>query len=280
MSKIQIHIVNIISVIVFSFIAAQVVNQTIKIFIKPPDFKNYVHTRYNPVTTPVKSFSEYQSMLDSNFFKIAMADGSGNSVVSSEINELVVLGTISGPATIARALIKRQSEPSAQIYKIGMDIYGFTLVKIDNAKVYLKKDGKIEIIDMFAKEKSQEVLSSHQTMQQGTTSANRVVKSISKAEIQQKVLNNLDNALNGVRAGPYRVGGKIEGFKLFSVAPFNILHSMGARSGDIVKRINGQPIDSTEKLMKMWETLKTDTRFVIELERSGKMITYDLNVSE
>ncbi len=278
MTRLQIHVINIITVILFSFITAQVINQVVKFFIKPADFKNYVHTRYKPVSTSLKSFNEYQSMLDSNFFKVATVDSSGGTAISSEINELVVLGTISGPAGIARALIKKQSESSAQIYKIGMDVYGFKLIKIDNAKVYLKKDGKVEIIDMFAKEKSPSSNSAPQISQQ--SSPNKIVKSISKSEIQQKVLNNLDNALNGVRAGPYRVGGKIEGFKLFSVAPFNILYSMGARSGDIVKRINGQPIDSTEKLMKMWESLKTDTRFVIELERSGQMITYDLNVSD
>jgi len=278
MTRIQIQAINTISVIIFSFITAQVINQGVKFFIKPADFKNYVHTRYKPSTPSLKSFNEYQSMLDSNFFKVATVDSSGAAAMSSEINELVVLGTISGPSNIARALIKKQSESSAQIYKIGMDVYGFKLIKIDNAKVYLKKDNKVEIIDMFAKEKTPSSSSGPQLSQQ--SSPNKIVKSISKSEIQQKVLNNLDNALNGVRAGPYRVGGKIEGFKLFSVAPFNILYSMGARSGDIVKRINGQPIDSTEKLMKMWETLKTDTRFVIELERSGQMITYDLNVSD
>ncbi|MCX8122974.1 MAG: hypothetical protein N3F66_02270 [Spirochaetes bacterium] len=278
MTKLQIHIINVISVLVFSFITAQLINQSIKFFIKPADYKSYVHPRYKPVSTSLKSFSEYQSMLDSNFFKVATVDNTGAAALSSEINELVVLGTISGPSSIARALIKKQTESSAKIYKVGMDVYGFTLIKIDNAKVYLKKDGKVEIIDMFAKEKSSTSNMAQQVTQQ--SSPNRIVKSISKSEIQQKVLNNLDNALNGVRAGPYRVGGKIEGFKLFSVAPFNILYSMGARSGDIVKRINGQTIDSTEKLMKMWETLKTDSRFVIELERSGQMITYDLNVSD
>ncbi len=278
MTRIQIHIINTIAVILFSFITAQLINQAIKFFIKPSDYKSYVQTRYKPVSSSLKSFSEYQLMLDSNFFKVATVDNTGAVATSSEINELVVLGTISGPPAIARALIKKQSESSAQIYKIGMDVYGFKLIKIDNAKVYLKKDGNVEVIDMFAKEKTSHPSSVQQTMQQSTP--NRIVKSISKSEIQQKVLNNLDNALNGVRAGPYRVGGKIEGFKLFSVAPFNILYSMGARSGDIVKRINGQQIDSTEKLMKMWETLKTDSRFVIELERSGQMITFDLNVSD
>ena len=278
MTRIQIHVINAITVILFSFITAQVINQCVKFFIKPADFKNYIHTRYKPTYTPLKSFNEYQSMLDSNFFKVASVDSSGAAAISSEINELIVLGTISGPPSIARALIKKQSESYAQIYKIGMDVYGFKLIKIDNAKVYLKKGDKVEIIDMFAKEKSPGTIPAQQSMQQ--SSPNRIVKSISKAEVQQKVFNNLDNALNGVRAGPYRVGGKIEGFKLFSVAPFNILYSMGARSGDIVKRINGQPIDSTEKLMKMWETLKSDSRFVIELERSGQMITYDLNISD
>lgn len=278
MTKIQIHVINTIAVMLFSFITAQVINQGVKLFIKPADFKNYTHARYNPTSKSLKSFNEYQSMLDSNFFKIATVNSAGVAALSSEINELVVLGTISGPPSIARALIKKQSESSAKIYKIGMDVYGFKLIKIDNAKVYLKQGDKVEIIDMFAKEKSSSTIPAQQSIQQ--SSPNRIVKSISKAEVQQKVFNNLDNALNGVRAGPYRVGGKIEGFKLFSVAPFNILYSMGARSGDIVKRINGQPIDSTEKLMKMWETLKTDSRFVIELERSGQMITYDLNISD
>lgn len=276
MTKTQIHLINIIVVIVFSFITAQVINQSIKFFIKPVDAINHRRNHYQSNTLSIKSFSEYQKMLDSNFFKIASVDSSGASV-SSEINELTVLGTISGPPGIARALIKKQSENSAQIYKIGMDVYGFKLIKIDNAKVFLKKDDKVEIIDMFAKDRQQNSTASQQPTVQSTP--NRITKSISKSEIQQKVFNNLDNALNGVRAGPYRIDGKIEGFKLFSVAPFNILYSMGARSGDIVKKINGQPIDSTEKLMKMWEVLKTDSRFVIELERSGQTITYDLNVT-
>ena len=38
---------------------------------------------------------------------------------------------------------------------------------------------------------------------------------------------------------------------------------MGARSGDIVKRVNGHVIDSTPKLMKLWESLKNEPKITM-----------------
>ena len=90
----------------------------------------------------------------------------------------------------------------------------------------------------------------------------------------------MDNALRGLRAGPYRVNGEVEGYRLITVRPYNILYKMGARNGDIVKRINGKKIDSTEKLYKMWDAFKSESRITTDIERGGKIITFEYNISE
>ena len=106
----------------------------------------------------------------------------------------------------------------------------------------------------------------------------RYNKTLSRAEIKQKVFNNMDNALRGLRAGPYRVNGQVQGYRLIRVRPYNILYKFGARSGDIVKRVNGRAINSTKKLYSMWEALKTESRITVDIERGGRIVTFDFNI--
>ena len=105
-------------------------------------------------------------------------------------------------------------------------------------------------------------------------------KNLSRSDLQQKIKNNMDTMIQGLRAGPYLVNGKIDGYKLFLVNPDNYLYQIGARSGDIIKRINGHPIDSTEKLYKIWSTLPQESRINIDLERDGKTVSFDYTFTE
>ena len=59
-----------------------------------------------------------------------------------------------------------------------------------------------------------------------------------------------------------------------------MLYQLGARNGDVVRRVNGHPIDSTEKLYQMWKSIQGDSRITIDLERGGKLVNYDFTVSE
>jgi general secretion pathway protein C len=103
---------------------------------------------------------------------------------------------------------------------------------------------------------------------------------MSRAELQQKLMNDMDNMLRGMRAGPHRVDGKVEGFKLFQLAPTNMLYRLGARTGDVIKRINGHPIDSTEKLYRMWQTFPKESRVQVDIERGSQNITFDITISD
>ncbi len=283
MQNVKYHLLNTIAVFTFSYLTAITINQFLK-FSFSPSYNNTI-TKTHVFNSPQRSknFDEYTAILESGFFKVADDLHSRNndkSMLSSpeNITDLILLGTITGPSSIARALIKKKSEREPKIFKMWSNVYGYRLVRISNTKAYLKSGSDIKLLDMFAPvERSSE---SRSLARRTSPSSQLVKKSISRAEIQQKVLNNVDNALKGIRAGPYREDGVIKGFKLFRIKPYNILYKFGARPGDVIKRINGHSVDSTQKLVKVWESVKGDSRLTVDIERGGKLVTFDLTISE
>jgi len=282
MQNIKYHLANTVAIVCFSYITAITVNQFVKYTTSPVGTLNTSTGFASSMQRTVHSFGDYQEILDSGFFELAdiQAGDSDTLLQPGELRDLILMGTISGPWQIARALIKNRSEKDPRIYKLGNTIAGYKLVRINNAKVYLKKGDSVEILDLYDKGQAGSTDTASPTINRGAATSSLVKKSLSRAEIQQKVLNNIDNALKGIRAGPFRVKGKIEGYKLFKVQPYNILYKLGARSGDVVKRINGHQVDSTEKLVKMWENLKNDSRISVDLERGGKLIRYDMSITD
>jgi len=288
MKNLKYHILNIISVIIFSYITAETINLVIKYNISPTFTKSLSRKKTVSRKAIKKSFDDYSPIIESGFFKVAdsseMVTSEGIVESVSSIDHLTLLGTITGPSSIARAMIKKRGEKNPGIFalrkindEISNDDFGYKLVSIKTSKVYLEQNGQKSVLDMFAKKEKKPFIGGKRT---SSSSGRNIKKNISRAEIKQKVLNNLDNAMKGLVAGPYRKGGKIVGFRLKKVRPYNILYKLGARSGDIVKRINGKTINSTEKLYKMWSTLQNESKISVDIERGGSLVTFDLNITE
>jgi general secretion pathway protein C len=283
MQNIRYHIVNTASVVLFSFITAITISQFVRMKMTPVYSRSF-DKEYNSVPKIIKkTFEDYKVILDSSFFKLASesdtAKNSGNAAVNTaNLEEFQLLGTITGPTFFARALIKKRGEKDSEIFKLWSDVYGYKLVRIDNLKIFLKRDKTVSVLDMYPKTEAPPG-SGPVTASNAGSSAERNVQTVSRSEIQQK-LKNIDEALDGLRAGPYKVNDKIEGYKLFRVSPNNFLYKLGARSGDIAKRINGHPIDSTEKLVGLWSSIQGQSKITIDLERAGKIQSYELNVTD
>jgi len=197
---------------------------------------------------------------------------------------LTLLGTISGPTSIARAMILKTGEKSPGVFalykvnnEVTNDVYGNKLVWISDSKVYIEAGGQKVALELYAKKTLSPVNPNAAGQDPG---GQQFTQTLSRAEVRQKVFNNMDNALQGLQAGPERVNGQIVGYRLITVRPQNILFRLGARSGDVVKRVNGQVLDSTQKLMSMWETIKNDPKITVDIERQGKNIKYDFNITD
>ena len=290
MQNFKYHTLNLLSVLLFSFILASSINQIVKYNFSPSyeaaAFKSVKKTYSNNVR---KKFDDYKIIIDSGFFKVPGPGdlaGEGQNTAGS-ISELTLLGTITGPVVIARAMISKTGEKNPGIFalykfsnEINNNVYGNKLVGIADTKVYLEVNGQKVTLDLYAKKTVGQQTLPGSPNQPGMGEMPKLTQNLSRSEIKQKVFNNLDDALRGLQAGPHRVNGQIVGYRLINVQPFNILYRLGARSGDIIKRLNGQVLDSTQKLYSMWEAIKNDPRITVDLERDGKNVRYEFNITE
>lgn len=285
MQNLKYHALNLLSVMIFSFMLASTINQVVKFVISPsynkttraPGRRTYTPALAKTPDTLVKP------ILESGLFLIA-GNEPDQGPAKSNIDELTLLGTITGPTNISRAMIMKTGEKNPGVFalykvsnEVSNDVFGYKLVGIADLKVYLEVGGQRVTLDMYAKKAVGPVNQGAPSDSAGQQSLNQT---LSRSEIKQKVFNNLDNALRGLQAGPYRINGQIVGYRLINVRPYNILYKMGARSGDIIKRINGQVLDSTQKLMGMWEAMKSDARISVDLEREGKNLQFTFNITE
>ena len=72
--------------------------------------------------------------------------------------------------------------------------------------------------------------------------------------------------------------GKYEGFKLVGVRPGSLYRAIGIRSGDIVRSINGKAINSPNKAMELFNSLKNSAAIELQVERRGKVETFNYSI--
>ena len=91
-------------------------------------------------------------------------------------------------------------------------------------------------------------------------------------------LKDLSELGRQARVVPNYRNGKYEGFKLVGVRPGSLYRSIGVRSGDVIKSINGKPIDSPNKALDLFEQLKNSSNINLEIELRGqpKQLNYSI----
>ena len=282
MQNLKYHAINSVAILIFSFTAAKTVNSIIEYSIIPDEKISKRYNRNRRLRSRQKPYSDYDPIIKSGMFHDA---GENDPLVSStsktpvgSVDSLQLQGTIVGPWSIARAMIKKKGEKDPKIfalYKVNKDInndvYGYKLVRIDTDKVIVEKDKEKKIIELYIKDTKKSG-----SKQSGKLMAN---KTISRSVLQQK-MKNLDTALRGIVAGPYRRSGKIVGYRLKRVRSYNILYKFGLRSGDIIKRVNGHAVNATGKLYQMYNNLKNEKNLRIDFKRRGKLKTINFRITD
>ncbi|WP_225410535.1 hypothetical protein [Stigmatella hybrida] len=79
----------------------------------------------------------------------------------------------------------------------------------------------------------------------------------------------------GYQTVPALKDGQVIGLKLLPIRPDSVLLQLGLREQDVIRRINSIPLDSPENALEVYlQAIGTTSRFVIELERGGKMLRH------
>ncbi len=195
---------------------------------------------------------------------------------------LALKGTIvhSNPAkSIANIEIRSKNQVLA--YSIGRDIDGLASLKsVERNKAIFRNtnNNRLEFIEM--KSEGAKISFSAAALKptggvlpDGKGEIAQVAPN--KYEIKrsdlQKYLGNISGILQQASMIPRRgANGEIEGFKFISIQPGSVYTTLGFQNGDTIKGVNGEKIDSPQKAMEQFNSLKDAAKIKILRERDGR----------
>ena len=98
-----------------------------------------------------------------------------------------------------------------------------------------------------------------------------------------KYLSDLSSVLGQARMQPNvppGSGGAVEGFKFTAIQPGSVYEKLGFKVQDIIKSVNGEPVNSPTKAMELYNSLKGSNDVELEVERNGRNEKFNYNITE
>ncbi|GIW46524.1 MAG: hypothetical protein KatS3mg078_0401 [Deltaproteobacteria bacterium] len=307
--KRYVWVLNLILLMGIAYVLTQIVHDKIREKVSPPfnmltDSRNKgleeikvtrANTRYTR--------NQYDVILKKNIF------GVKNTSISTGINpeearpttlHLELLGTVINPGKRSIAIIKNTETGKVKGYFEGelIDI-------IQNENVKLSKIGNcIAIVERNEPEKikckkdieeetpSEEVASTTRIPQRDRllrlrnarrnsplSRSTEGIREVSEGvyEVDQKMLDELLSDPNQILTQA-RVIPQEDGLRFFGIRPNSIFFKIGLRNGDIIHKINDVELDNVENALSLFEELRRQSRFTIDLTRRGQRLTYEYTV--
>lgn len=252
---------------------------------KAPPADNYVSSGvYNTITSR-NIFASNGTIPDALVDKTKDNKEKESAPVPSQL-PLTLIGTLvhSNPAkSIAAIDVKGKNQVTS--YSPGKEIQGMaSILTIERQKVTFRNlnSNRIEYIEM--KKEGNKVAFGGATKTTAVT-GKEVQKigdnnfAIKRADLL-RYTNDLSSILMQARAVPNREPGTgaINGFRILDMQPGSIYEQLGIQRMDVIKSVDGTPVDSPAKAMELYNTLKNSPKVSIQVERNGKTETMNYNI--
>jgi general secretion pathway protein C len=186
---------------------------------------------------------------------------------------------------------------SKDIYGVGDEILpGVRVVEIRSQEVIISSSGKRETIPMIfggtnvAGRPGSRLgrgpgIPGRPTSRRGSSNQpihviNDYQRYIYKAALMEQVNQNLASLMNNFRTSPNIVDGKPSGLSIDQVGTDPISSKSGIRTGDIIKKINGNDVSSLNSILELSESLKNARKISVVIERNGRHRTLVYTVKD
>lgn len=103
-----------------------------------------------------------------------------------------------------------------------------------------------------------------------------------KRDEVNNLINNLPEVLQQARAVPNIIpgsGGRVDGFRILDIAPGSIFEKLGLQRQDVIKEVNGQPVDSPARALELYNELKTSGAINLSIDRNGKKEQFNYQIN-
>ena len=191
---------------------------------------------------------------------------------------LRLLGTVTDESGEGRfAVIEIEKERKQRIYTINDTVLGATIIGIDRNRALLRRGGMTEVLEVDFSEKTATARGAAKKAHAPGLSSGADIVRVAEGEYRlskrylESQIQNMNRLLTQVRAIP-NIGkdGVADGFKLFAIKKGSIFDKIGFRNHDVIKRVNGIDLDSAEKGLELFQALRNETDFEIDLMRQSK----------
>ena len=58
----------------------------------------------------------------------------------------------------------------------------------------------------------------------------------------------------------------------------SLVASLGLKAGDVIMKVNGQPLDTMERVFSLLQVFSASRRFEVELERNGQRLVESIEL--
>lgn len=276
--------------------------------VAPPSFRPPLYASGLIVRNTITS-EKYQSIIDRNLFNSDGlipppfgVDGEGaveddSMPVKSDL-PIQVLGTLvhANPYRSIASLSLQGEEMPATLKVGGMLKDLAEILGVFRRRVIFKnlKNQRLEFVEIpeepeVQKRKQQNVLIPK--FQRPTFGNEPLIKgdgtnfTVSRSDVKSQ-LNNYQSLLSTARAIPYTDPntGEVMGFKVTQLQPGSLFQKLGIRPGDVIKGVNGEPVNSINKALEVFANLKGSVDDIdsvsISVDRGGSEQSLNYNMTE
>jgi general secretion pathway protein C len=198
------------------------------------------------------------------------------------VGDLTLLGTAVGSFRETFALVLKGSSHEERVFRLGETVFSagpLVSVKKDVAEILVQgKRLKILTPDAVAAESAAKQSAPPPPASGGLASQSGAGSYVIDQRALNAALDNIGQAMTDARLLPSVKDGKVEGFRASEVKPQGIFGTIGIKNGDVLLRMNDFPIDSPEKAIQSFASLKGQSRIKLDLIRDGQPTTFNYDI--
>ena len=228
-----------------------------------------------------KGEGAYAAILERNIFNLRPPAVSPGTLEPKMVVPVRLLGTVAGLDDFSYAIIEDPYQKVQKIFRVDDTIApGIQLAAIGRNKIVILRDGVREEVEPGMGEAAGGRPSAAPPAplpQAGIPQESPNNFLVDKREVEAAT-QDLNRLMTQARLVPNFSGGVGDGFRIFSIVPGSLYERAGIRNGDILQNINGVELKDPEKAFQIYQLLKDNDRFNIDLVRAGQKMTLNYEV--
>lgn len=218
-----------------------------------------------------RAFEEFETIVTGSMVRDSGAVLGAGNPGEADASPIVVVGLLAGSPSFAFASIQITGKDEVNEYRTGETVAGNKIVRINTNGITVERGG--QTYDIMIGEKSDEAKTAPKT---GSADASK--STISRTKL--KAVMKDEKVIREAKVAPFVLKGKMRGLRILALPANHIFYQLGARPGDIIRRFNGGKLDSTAKLIEIYQNLANLPRVSVDVERGGKIHSFEFIVTD